>query len=189
VALSGKAVDACGVCGGDGSSCCIPKPAQAEWHFVRIDHHYNVADYGIDNSVSSTAPSDSTAWSSTVTRARVGDLVVWENLLNWEVKIVSGAYDYKGAPAVDLSRLATPQSDHLPDNDAIDAFLKVGALPLAFVKPTNAMDPLLTLYCRVRCAVCGVRCACACACAGLCVDNVDQGSRGASDASRWQAGR
>jgi hypothetical protein len=141
VALSGKTMDACGVCGGDGSTCCIPKPAHAQWHYVRVDHHHNSIDNGNNSSNgSSTASSNSSSWSSMVTRARVGDLLVWENLLNWEVKIVSGAYDYKGASAVDLSRLATQQGHalelgyHLPDAAAIDAFLKV-ALPLAFVKP------------------------------------------------------
>ncbi len=72
VPLSGKAVDACGVCGGTGSTCCIPKPAQAQWHYVRVDNN-NDDD-----------------WSSMVTRARVGDLVVWENLLDRDVEVVGG---------------------------------------------------------------------------------------------------
>jgi hypothetical protein len=132
VPLSGKTVDACGVCGGNGSTCCIPKPTQAQRHYVRIDHR-NINDNGNNSSNgSSVAPSDSSSWSSMVTRARVGDLVVWENLLNWEVKIVSGAYDYKGAPVVDLSRLATQQGHtllgDLPDADSLDAVLQVAPL-------------------------------------------------------------
>jgi hypothetical protein len=67
-----------------------------------------------------------------VTRARVGDLVVWENLLDREVEIVGGAYDYKGAPAVDLSRFTPPPgySDQFNDHD-IDTFLSVLLPPLA----------------------------------------------------------
>jgi hypothetical protein len=110
VALSGKAVDVCGVCGGDGSTCCIPKPAQAQRHYVRIDH-------------------DRALWSSMVTWTRVGDLVVWENLLDRKVEVVGGAYDYKGAPAVDLSRFKG-HSDLANDQD-IDSFLQV-CLPLIF---------------------------------------------------------
>ncbi|ELR16378.1 FGGAP repeat domain containing protein [Acanthamoeba castellanii str. Neff] len=114
VPLSGKAVDACGVCGGNGSTCCIPKPAQAQRHYVRIDHHHNSIDNG----------GSSSSWSSMVTRASVGDLVVWENLLDREVEIMGGAYDYKGAPAVELSRFtAQPDnSDQLADR-GIDTFL------------------------------------------------------------------
>jgi hypothetical protein len=128
VPLSGKTVDACGVCGGNGSTCCIPKPTQAQWHYVRIDNTNN-GNTNNGNNGSSIAPSDSSSWSSMVTRARVGDLVVWENLLNWEVKIVSGAYDYKNAPALELSRFnqhghAAEPSDLL-DDEAVEAFLKV----------------------------------------------------------------
>jgi hypothetical protein len=65
-----------------------------------------------------------------VTRARVGDLVVWENLLDREVEIMGGAYDYKGAPAVELSRFtAQPDNSDQLDDRGIDTFLAVHPLP------------------------------------------------------------
>ncbi|ELR21968.1 uncharacterized protein ACA1_022850, partial [Acanthamoeba castellanii str. Neff] len=125
VALSGKTVDACGVCGGTGSTCCIPKPAQAQWHSVRIDHHHNSNIHNGDtkrtstNGSSTAAASASSSSSSLVTWVRVGDLVVWENLLDRKVEITGGAYDYNGAPAVDLSRF-NGQPDHDRDHDQVD---------------------------------------------------------------------
>jgi hypothetical protein len=126
VALSGKTVDACGVCGGTGSTCCIPKPSQAQWHYVRIDHHHHNSNIHngdtkrtSTNGSSTAAASASSSSSSLVTWVRVGDLVVWENLLDRKVEITGGAYDYNGAPAVDLSRF-NGQPDHDHDHDQVD---------------------------------------------------------------------
>jgi hypothetical protein len=130
VALSGKTVDACGVCGGTGSTCCIPKPAQAEWHYVRVDNHDDDR-------------------SSMVTRTRVGDLVVWENLLDRKVEVVGGAYHYSDAPAVDLARLKA-QSDHrdLATDLDLEAFLKVPFLrPLP---PCALLFMLISFLCITR---------------------------------------
>ncbi len=83
VPLSGKTVDICGKCGGDGSTCCVRRPSQASIQYVRL---------GDDAS-------------SKIRRVKVGDIVVWENMLDWNVKITGGVYDYLGAPTFELETL------------------------------------------------------------------------------------
>jgi hypothetical protein len=83
VPLSGKTVDICGKCGGDGSTCCVRRPSQASVQYVRL---------GDDAS-------------SKIRRVKVGDIVVWENMLDWNVKITGGVYDHLGAPTFELETL------------------------------------------------------------------------------------
>lgn len=84
VPLSGKVYDVCGKCGGDGSTCCVRKPSEATVHYIRMTQMQNT-------------PLNK--------RVKIGDMLVWENMLDWNVKVTGGLFDYTSAPGYSLTTL------------------------------------------------------------------------------------
>ena len=118
---SGVVVDACGVCGGDNSTCCVPRPGQAKLHRVRLSADALASAGGADDQL--------------VKRVQVGELVVWENLLDWEAEIVAGlglgSYEHLAA-AFNLSAVRDHDQSiplKLPLAEDLPSFIQVPSLP------------------------------------------------------------
>ncbi len=115
---SGVVVDACGVCGGDNSTCCVPRPGQAKLHRVRLSADALASAGGADDQL--------------VKRVQVGELVVWENLLDWEAEIVAGlglgSYEEHLAAAFNLSAVRDHDQSiplKLPLAEDLPSFIQV----------------------------------------------------------------
>ncbi len=118
---SGVVVDACGVCGGDNSTCCVPRPGQAKLHRVRLSADALASAGGADDQL--------------VKRVQVGELVVWENLLDWEAEIVAGlglgSYEEHLAAAFNLSAVRDHDQSiplKLPLAEDLPSFIQVPSL-------------------------------------------------------------
>jgi hypothetical protein len=119
---SGAIVDMCGVCGGDDSTCCVPLPAQAKLVHIRL------------RGANSDDASAAMVW-----RVKVGDMVVWENLLDWDVEIKAGLPDARdNNKAFELSALrdhgqALAGMGGTPSDQDVNAFIQVSPSPFACV--------------------------------------------------------
>jgi hypothetical protein len=153
VAHSGLVLDACGRCGGDGSSCCVPRPQNAKLHRVRL-----LRD-----------DSDAEQEQQQIRRVKAGELVVWENMLDWEVEIVSGGLNFSDntLAAFELSALR----DHgnsipvtRPTIANLETFTQVPLTTLGGVKACLTQQRERVVWCTTY--------------TELRVDAVDEGYRG-----------
>jgi hypothetical protein len=119
----------------------VPRPGQAKLHRVRLsaDTLASAGGGGGDDQL--------------VKRVQVGELVVWENLLDWEAEIVAGldlgSYEHLAA-AFNLSAVRDHDQSiplKLPLAEDLPSFIQVPSLFLFFLFPFSLVFLLMGRVC------------------------------------------